>query len=383
MLPKRGIFERRKGSGIWWIRWTDAEGRKRREKAGSRSNAERLLAKRHTQKLERAKLPENLRAKAITFGELCDDALVHSRSENSPKQTYELGLRIAQLLPIFGSRPAESIRKSEIVSWLAEQAAQRNWAASSRNRWQATFSLVFRVGIDNEKIERNPAARIRRKTESNGRVRFLSDHEEARLRKAIQHRFPEFLPHLLLSLHTGMRMSEQYGLRWNQVDLERRQIHLRKTKNGDPRTIPLNDVALSALQDLKGENRKAARKVAGTDPVFPSLRSDDSLQGSRGWFPTALAEARIDAYSWHCNRHTFASRLVMAGVDLRTVAELLGHRTLQMVMRYSHLAPEHQASAVERLIRRENRRDTKADTGGLTGRKTPKHGPANSRINAA
>ena len=383
MLPRRGIFERTKGSGIWWIRWTDDEGRKRREKAGSRSNAERLLAKRHTQKLERAKLPENLRAKAITFRELCADALVHSRSENSPKQTYELGLRIAQLLPVFGSRPAESIKKSEIVSWLAEQAAERNWAAGSRNRWQATFSLVFRVGIDNEKIDRNPAAGIRRKTESNGRVRFLSDHEEARLLKAIEHRFPEFLPHLLLSLHTGMRMSEQYSLRWNQVDFERRQIHLPKTKNGDPRTIPLNVVALAALQGLKGENLQGAEKVEGTRPVFPSLRSDDSLQGSRGWFPTALAASKIDGYSWHCNRHTFASRLVMAGVDLRTVAELLGHRTLQMVMRYSHLAPEHQASAVDRLIGRENRRDTKADTGGLAGRKVRKHRPANSRIHAA
>ena len=132
-------------------------------------------------------------------------------------------------------------------------------------------------------------------------------------------------------------MSEQYGPRWNQVDLERRQIHLRKTKNGDPRTIPLNAVALGALEDLRGENLKGAGEPKGTDPVFPSLRRNDSLQGSRGWFPTALAEAKIDGYSWHCNRHTFASKLVMAGVDL------LGHRTLQMMMRYSHLATEHQA----------------------------------------
>jgi hypothetical protein len=60
--------------------------------------------------------------------------------------------------------------------------------------------------------------------------------------------------------------------------------------------------------------------------------------------------ARVDGYSWHCNRHTFAVRLVMAGVGLRTVAELLEHRTLQMVMRYAHLTPEHQALAVDRLV---------------------------------
>ena len=84
--------------------------------------------------------------------------------------------------------------------------------------------------------------------------------------------------------------------------------------------------------------------------MFPSARAGDALQGSRGWFSTALDEAKVLDYTWHCNRHTFASRLVMSGVDLRTVAELLGHRTLQMAMRYAHLAPEHQASAVDRLV---------------------------------
>ena len=150
-----------------------------------------------------------------------------------------------------------------------------------------------------------------------------------RLRAAIEGRFPEFLPHIELAIHTGMRMSEQYGLRWSQVDFERRQLHLPKTKNGDPRTIPLNAIALGALKRLRG-----AARVEETDPIFPSFRTGRALQGPPGWFATALEEAEIEGYTWHCNRHTFASRLVMAGVDLRTVAELLGHRTLQMVMRY-------------------------------------------------
>jgi site-specific recombinase XerD len=127
---------------------------------------------------------------------------------------------------------------------------------------------------------------------------------------------------------------------------------------GDPRTIPLNSIAVAALKELHGPG-----KTMKAMSVFPSVRTGESLQGSRGWFPSALEEAKIDGYTWHCNRHTFASRLVMAGVDLRTVAELLGHRTLQMVMRYSHLAPEHQASAVDRLVKPGNRRDTKSDTG--------------------
>jgi integrase len=362
----QGISERIKGSGIWWIRWTGADGKRHFEKAGTHNAAKTLLNKRRQEVILRKKQPELLRSRAVTFSDLCDDALKYSGAENSEKQTYELGLRIDQLRPVFGARAADSIRKNEVVDWLSERAEEREWAATTRNRWQATFSLIFRVGLDNEKIERNPAARIRKKTEGGGRVRFLSDPEEKRLRAAIELRFGEFLPHFLLSIHTGMRMSEQYGLRWNQVDFERRQLHLTRTKNGDSRTIPLNSIALNALQELQG-----GKTWPATDPVFPSVRTGDSLQGSRGWFSTALEEAKIQEYTWHCNRHTFASRLVMAGVDLRTVAELLGHRTLQMVMRYSHLAPEHQASAVDRLVPGGGRMVTKSAT-GKSGVKSPK-----------
>lgn len=104
---------------------------------------------------------------------------------------------------MFGSRSADSIRKNEVVEWLSEKAEEREWAATTRNRWQATFSLIFRVGMDNEKIERNPAARIRKKTEGGGRVRFLSDGEEKRLRAAIERRFEEFLPILCSQFTPG------------------------------------------------------------------------------------------------------------------------------------------------------------------------------------
>jgi integrase len=122
--------------------------------------------------------------------------------------------------------------------------------------------------------------------------------------------------------------------------------------------------APGSLIVLKGPGRPRA-----TAQVFPSPRSGEALQGSCGWFTTALEEAEIEGYTWHCNSHTAASRLVMAGVNLRTVAELLGHRTLQMVMRYSHLAPEHPASAVDRLVKAEDGRGTKADTGRILAAK--------------
>ena len=90
----------------------------------------------------------------------------------------------------------------------------------------------------------------------------------------------------------------------------------------------------------------------------------DPQHNYRRWFNDAQTEAKVADYSWHCNRHTFASRLVMAGVDLRTVAELMGHSSIQMTMRYAHLAPLHNRAAVDRLVPAVKRsRRPKKDTG--------------------
>jgi integrase len=138
-----------------------------------------------------------------------------------------------------------------------------------------------------------------------------------------------------------MRTKDQKGLGWKQVDFGRRQIHLPKTKDRDSPAIPVGAVVLGA-SGHRGLKPGILERI-----VFPSLRKSETSQGSHGWFSTAVEEARFKQYSWHCNRHTFAGRLVMAGVDLRTVAERLGHETLQRVMRYSHLAHEHWALAVD------------------------------------
>ena len=107
------------------------------------------------------------------------------------------------------------------------------------------------------------------------------------------------------------------------------------------RYIPLNAVALAAFERLFKTSKSEG-------PVFIA-EDGDSLKGYKHWFEDAVAEAGLKDFTWYCLRHTFASRLVMAGVDIRTVAELMGHKTIQMTMRYAHLAPEHQLAAVQRL----------------------------------
>jgi Phage integrase family len=209
-------------------------------------------------------------------------------------------------------------------------------------------------------IDRNPASRIRRKTECGGRVRLLSDAEEGRLRVAIGRRCKEFFASSP-SVHP-YRDADERAIR-PQMGPGR----LRTPSNSSPQ-----DQERAPADDTPELDRR--RRPRGTrgwghqskgNPGLP-FRSEWRVSSGISWLvPGALEEAKIEQYSWHCNRHTFASRLVMAGVDLRTVAELLGHRTLQMVMRYSHLAPEHQAAAVDRLVPGEDQRDTRSDTNGL------------------
>ena len=277
---------------------------------------------------------------------MADDAVEHSKAENGERSTQELTLKFETLRSVFGSRVGEEISKQEIVRWLVTAAADRDWAPATKNRWQAAISLAFRVGIENEKIEKNTAARIGRTRENNGRVRWLSDEEEVELRKAIQRVSPQHVPAFDLSVHTGMRAGEQFSLRWSQVDWDRRVLELPRTKNGSWRHVPLNAVAMRALAQLK----KHRDEVSPDSPWVHFNGDDEKLRSYRDWFEPALKESGIAAYSWHCNRHTFASRLVMAGVDLRTVGELLGHRTPSMTWRYSHLAPAHQQRAVDLLV---------------------------------
>jgi site-specific recombinase XerD len=311
---------------------------------GRRSDAITLIAKRRTETIQKKKLPEQFRPK-VTFNSLCDDAIEHSKATNDAKVTHDFELKVTKLRPVFGTQDAHNITKQDIVRWLTAEAERREWSAATRNRWQAAFSLIFRVGTDNERIDRNPASHIRRQTENNARIRFLSEKEESTLRKVMLRRCPAQLPTLDLSLHTGMRTKEQFSLRWSQVDFERRILTLPKTKNGTIRHIPLNSVAMAALTTIRDAQSE------GTAEVFPSKRKEGAaLHNAKGWFNAAIKEAKIEGYTWHCNRHTFASRLVMRGINLRTVGELLGHRTMAMTMRYAHLSPAHNAAAVDSLV---------------------------------
>ena len=120
------------------------------------------------------------------------------------------------------------------------------------------------------------------------------------------------------------------------------------------RHIPLNTVSLTAFEKLFACSNGQGR-------VFVNMKGEP-LKGYKHWFGPAVRKAGMTDFTWYCLRHTFASRLVMAAVDLRTVAELMGHKTIQMTMRYAHLAPAHAAAAVQKLVGPVEPTDTRTDT---------------------
>jgi site-specific recombinase XerD len=228
----RGVYERPKGSNIWWICYHDAKGKKRREKVGRLSAAIELYRKRKTEVLERKKLPEKFRAKPVSFGQIAADALVYSRNHKASYEHDEM--RLKRMLKTFKDHPADAITPQQISRWLEAQTDEHEWEPATFNRYRALFSLVFKLALNNGKVASNPARLVRQKRENNEVNRFLTDVEETTIRNTIRRLAPHREAELDLALHTGMRLGEQHNLCWKSVDLERRIMTLRKdqTKNG-------------------------------------------------------------------------------------------------------------------------------------------------------
>jgi integrase len=214
------------------------------------------------------------------------------------------------------------------------------------NRYLAALSKAFNNAVREwHWLPDNPLRHVSKKAEPRGRVRYLSDDERVALLKAC--RESEYRPLYLIvlfALTTGMRRGELLGLRWPDIDLDRRRAVLHNTKNGDRRSVPIvPDVA-----ELLGEHGKVRR--LDNDLVFASDSADVWLF-DKAWYQ-ALSAAKISDFRFHDLRHTAASYLAMSGATTAEIAAVLGHRTLQMVKRYAHLSDQHTGTVVERMTRK-------------------------------
>ncbi|MGD0156902.1 MAG: site-specific integrase [Terracidiphilus sp.] len=333
--PVRGIFERPPKSGVFWINYY-VNGKQHREKAGRKSDAIALYQKRKADARRKLKLPELVPGKVITFAHLSQMAVKYAETHLKTVPHYKTKDSI--LREPFGDRPADSITPQEIDQFLTRHCK----TPATANRYRAFISLCYRLGMENGKVQSNPARLVRMRTENNARLRFLTRQEYKKVRAIIARDNPDQVPAFVVSIYTGMRWGEQFSLTWEQVDLKMKMIRLTTTKNGSARNVPLNSVALDAL---KAQQAKVPHTPG--DAVFPrpGPRSD-----CRWWFIPALVEAKIADYTWHNNRHTFCSWLAIAGVSTKEIQVLAGHKTITMAARYAHLSPEATAAASERLV---------------------------------
>ena len=236
----------------------------------------------------------------------------------------------------------------------------RSRSPASVNRYLAVLSHVFTAAVKEYGwCEDNPLRKVTKLKEPRGRVRFLSEDEtlpNGTVLPGERSRFltacrastsPDLYTCVVLALSTGARLDEIMSLRWPQIDLNRCVATLTDTKNGEIRVLPLAGHALELVRE-----RAKVRRL-DTDLLFPARKKQDD--GSikpvdlRTPFETALKRAAITDFHWHDLRHSAASYLAMNGASLAEIAEVLGHKTLAMVKRYSHLSEAHTAGVIGRM----------------------------------
>lgn len=289
-------------------------------------------------------------ARRRTFDDLADEyeeSMVGTLKSDRDRVTH-----LARWRAEFGSKVLEDLTPAAISKVRDKLLKEATAAGTIRtpatvNRFLATLSACFTHGVKQlEWLERNPVSRVTKGKETKGRVRFLSDEERIRLLKECRESSnPHLYTAVVLALSTGARQDEIMSSRWPQVDFKRRTIQLLEgeTKNEEGRVLPLTGEAFQLL-----EARAQVRDIRD-DRVFPVPALGRPFGSLKTAWAAALKRSEIKDFRWHDLRHTAASYLTMAGVSSTQVAKILGHKTLQMTARYSHLSPEHIVEAGDLL----------------------------------
>ena len=345
----RGVYEYPPGSDVWWVQYF-VDGRRRREKVGGKQAAINRYQQRKTEAREgRLPTPQH----DVPFDSFVTEYLEGERLRLRAFAEYQRHGRV--WIDRFGHRALRRILPLDVQAWATRRRA--GVEPATVNRELSFLRRVFSVALTNGLVERNPVKAVKFFHEPSGRVRFLTDDEEPRLREQLgssQWQIVEF------AFNTGLRQSEQFGLRWEHVNLANRVLTIPRSKHGGARHVPLNDTAAAILRALP--SRFHSRWV------FPSRAGKTPLNATnfrQRVFNPAVRKAEIENFRWHDLRHTFASRLAMKGVDLNSIRELMGHRTLAMTLRYAHLSQSHLHQAVKQI-----------DDGGSFGGSTSEHARA-------
>jgi excisionase family DNA binding protein len=342
-----------------WYIYYRLEGRRVREAVkGAQSRADAL-------KVLQVKIVDAFRGKhgfkreerKISFEEFAKEFLeLHSKQNKRSWTRDETSLN--SLIPFFKDKALREITPEDVERFKAQRRTHfsrqgsnakkkkdrkppRQISPSTVNRELACLKTIFAKAVEWGRLESSPAARVKKFRENSAMERILSFDEQEKLLGAS----PEHLkPIILAALLTGMRRGEILSLKWSQVDLRKRVILVTGTKSGKDRTIPVNGRLWAELIGLKQRN-------GNSDHVFhgPDGRPISEIKTS---FNSAKRRANIKGFCFHALRHTAASRMIEAGVDLITVKDILGHSSVKITERYTHTRSELKRRAVEVLAQK-------------------------------
>jgi len=316
------------------------------------------------------------RAKARTLGVFLQEAFEPWCAQHQ-SHTTDTVRKIRIAFPDLLANPMDSISPWWVEKWRTERR-KAGIAPATLNREVAALKSVLSKATDWGYLEQSPLPRGKVKplrSDPTSKVRYLSSDEEKRLREALDSRearlreerasgndwrknrdYPilptlwdctyadHLKPMVLLALNTGLRRGELFALTWANVNLQNKMLTVEwhTAKSGKTRHVPLNPEALEVL--TRWQTRSSSEGL-----VFSGKQGKRFSNVQTSW-ENLLQQAAITNFRWHDMRHDFASKLVMRGVDLNTVREFLGHVDIKMTLRYAHLAPEHKAEAIARLL---------------------------------
>ena len=328
-----------KRGNTWWMSFM-YQGQQVRRSTGTTDKrlAEAILGQVKVQIIE-GRFFEKPAAQQWTVTDLLDRYLSEhaARRANYPRERTS----VKNLKTFFGNPTLDQITPKRIVAY-KNQRYTKGVKPATINRELATLKKAFNLARREwEWCTDNPVCRVSMEQENNTRDRWLTLDEERRLLQAAS---PWLRELMLFAIHSGMRLGEILGLTWAGVDLFRRTVTVFKAKNGERRTIPLNQTALELLK------HKAGSRSVETELVFPS-KAQTRLNASNisRSLHLALEKAKVTDFRFHDLRHTCATRMVQAGVDLYKVQRLLGHKSPTMTQRYAHHCPESMRDGVEAL----------------------------------
>jgi integrase len=276
----------------------------------------------------------------------------------NPKQAHKAYISIKNGFAYLANKPIEDITALEVQQWVTERSKQGRAPSTIRSVFNR-FKAAMNRAVEWELIEGHNLDKVKLIKGDNTLVRYLSKEQEAALFEQVRlrderlrqeefnrtnvmptERYIDYLePLIIMAVNTGMRKSEMLSLRWEHISMDNRYLTIRSenAKSKKKRIIPLNDTLYNMLETWHKQN-------PDNDHVLVHLGKP--LEYFQHPWKQVLAGAKIDEFRFHDLRHHFASKLVMAGVDLNVVRELLGHADLKMTLRYAHLAPEQKAAAV-------------------------------------